>query len=430
MALSPLISRNELGDPIGQDDDAPPSLTALPMVAPASMPDVQMPTLRPLITTPRMQRENYLQNAISSTPLGLTHGPAHGFWGNVRRIAEGIGNVAGDVLDPGAAERIPGSQLNREARVASGQRELAGLQSEDRADATAASENSLRGAQTAASEEATREAPGKAASEQGLQGAEKSHLNAETDALSQPQYEVHDTAAGPLFVNKKTGAAQHLSLDGLPVGPKIQTETVQLQIGGNPHAVLTNKDTGEVIKDLGPSGIKPPTVSVNEGREERNDVLKAYQPTLDSAERMNVMTESYEKAIKNHDQQAMLNLLANHLGMTMGLQKGSRITRDLYNEAAQSTPWLAKVGAKFDKDGYLSGVTLNPTQMRQMVDLAQSRYQEDAKRSRSTASYLGAKDDGPARIPGEATIRFYVAKANGDPQKAKQLAAQDGWSVQ
>ena len=94
---------------------------------------------------------------------------------------------------------------------------------------------------------------------------------------------------------------------------------------------------------------------------EKNDLLKAYQPALDSAERMNVMTDAYEKAVKNHDQQAMLNLLANHLGMTMGLQKGARITRDLYQEAAQSTPWLDKIGAKFDSRGYLSGVTLNPT---------------------------------------------------------------------
>ena len=184
--------------------------------------------------------------------------------------------------------------------------------------------------------------------------------------------------------------------------------------------------------DQGESGEKPPQIRVETPGEERgakNDLLKAYQPTLDSAERMNVMTESYEKAVKNHDQQAMLNLLANHLGMTMGLQKGARMTRDIVNEAKQSQPWLQGMESKFDKDGYLSGVTLSPNQMRQMVGLGQERYAEDAKKSRATAQYLGAKDDGPERVPGKATINYYLGLSGGDPNKAKQLATQDGWTV-
>jgi hypothetical protein len=144
---------------------------------------------------------------------------------------------------------------------------------------------------------------------------------------------------------------------------------------------------------------------------------------------MNVMTESYEKAIKDHDQQAMLNLLANHLGMTMGLQKGARLTKDIIKEAKQSQPWLAGMASKFDKHGYLSGVTLSPNQMRQMVSLGQSRYAEDAKKSRATAQYLGATDDGPARVPGDATVRYYTSLAGGDPAKAKALATADGWTV-
>ena len=141
------------------------------------------------------------------------------------------------------------------------------------------------------------------------------------------------------------------------------------------------------------------------------------------------MTESYEKAIKDHDQQAMLNLLANHLGMTMGLQKGVRMTKDIIQEAQQSQPWLQGVQAKFDKDGYLSGVNLSPNQMRQMVELGKSRYAEDTKKARSTAQYLGSNDDGPDRVPGRSTINFYIAKAGGDPAKAKKLATDDGWTV-
>ncbi len=191
-----------------------------------------------------------------------------------------------------------------------------------------------------------------------------------------------------------------------------------------------NDITGEDIKDEGETGIKPPVISIGEGLQQKNALVKAYQPTLDSAERMNVMTDAYEKAMKDHDQQAMLNLLANHLGMTMGLQKGSRLTRDIIHEAQQSTPWLQGLKAKFDSDGYLTGVTLTPQQMRQMVSLGQQRYLEDAKKSRATAQYLGAKDDGPARIPGKSTINYYLSLSNGDVTKAKKMAADDGWSVQ
>ena len=90
----------------------------------------------------------------------------------------------------------------------------------------------------------------------------------------------------------------------------------------------------------------------------RQEVAKIYADPLASAERYNVMTASLDDALKNHDQQAMLNLLTNHIGMTMGLQKGARITQAILEEAQKSQPWLANIKAKFDGDGYLSGVTL------------------------------------------------------------------------
>jgi hypothetical protein len=161
----------------------------------------------------------------------------------------------------------------------------------------------------------------------------------------------------------------------------------------------------------------------------RSTAIKTYQPAMDSAERFNVMTQNYEDAIKDHDQQAMLSLLANHLGMTMGLQKGSRLTKDIINEAKNSRPWLQGMVSKFDKDGYLSGVTLSPAQMRQMVSLGQGRFSQDISKARNEAQYIGVKDDGPQRTPSKTTINYYTALAGGDANKAKQLAAADGWSV-
>jgi hypothetical protein len=125
----------------------------------------------------------------------------------------------------------------------------------------------------------------------------------------------------------------------------------------------------------------------------------------------------------------MLSLLANHLGMTMGLQKGARLTRDIIQEAIQSRPWMAGIKTTFDKDGYLTGVNLTPQQMRQMLDLGRDRFTEDVRRARSEGRYIGSTDDGPDREPSKATINFYLGQTNGDVAKAKDLARQDGWTV-
>lgn len=191
--------------------------------------------------------------------------------------------------------------------------------------------------------------------------------------------------------------------------------------------------TGEVkFKDAlkGIARKRPQVTSINnEVRKDRTAGLKAYTPALESAERFNVMAKNYEDAIKAHDQQAMLSLLANHLGMTMGLQKGARLTKDIIHEAEQSRPWLQGLAAKFDGNGYLSGVNLTPEQMRQMVNLGRERFAEDISKGRSEAKYMGVDDDGPTRTASKATKNHYIHLANGDAQKASELMKADGWGV-
>ena len=142
------------------------------------------------------------------------------------------------------------------------------------------------------------------------------------------------------------------------------------------------------------------------------------------------MAQNYEDAVGHNDQQAMLSLLYNHLGMTMGLQKGARMTQALIQEAMKSRPWLQGMTSKFDKDGYLSGVTLTPEQMRQMVGNAQGRFNQDAAKAKSSADFIGLKNGGPTRIPNEATKRYYLHLAQNDPGKATQLMLTDGWKPQ
>lgn len=114
--------------------------------------------------------------------------------------------------------------------------------------------------------------------------------------------------------------------------------------------------------------------------EREKDVRKQYDTARDADERLDRMKASYTKGLKG-DQQAMLALLTDHIGMTLGMQKGARITKDILNEATQSQPWLAKIGAKFDDRGYLSGVALGPDQMRQMLDLGYEARNRQWKRS-------------------------------------------------
>lgn len=99
------------------------------------------------------------------------------------------------------------------------------------------------------------------------------------------------------------------------------------------------------------------------------DADAEYQAAIDRAR---TMEQNLAAALKG-DQQAMLSLVANHIGMTLGAQKGARINQAVWNEAVASTPWLQKIGAKFSDQGYLSGVTLAPDQMQQMVGLAHEK---------------------------------------------------------
>lgn len=107
------------------------------------------------------------------------------------------------------------------------------------------------------------------------------------------------------------------------------------------------------------------------GSKDYNDTKTAYEAAVD---RTDTMDKNLQNGLQG-DQQAMLSLVANHIGMTLGAQRGARITRAVWDEAISSTPWLAKVSAKFSDDGYLSGVTLAPEQMRQMVRLAHEKTQ-------------------------------------------------------
>ena len=390
--------------------NAPPSLGPLPALAGPAPDMASMGGLKPIVTNPRQQLEQSLQEKMSAF-----QNPAkpQGFW-------QKLGH---------ALAQNPYSMSYRNTMEDRRSQELAGLKKQDVDAQNAASDSTLRGAQAG---EAT-------ARTQAIENpVEKSAWKVNPDYIG-PNGE-------PIQENEATGEMR--IAQGLPAGVRryekpikgeSPTEDLQQQISDAEAKgdTATAKQLQQRLKDLNPQAEQ--RFSFDMGKEgdsaDRQDVqtrkaiYATYQPVMDSAERFNVMSRNYEDAVKNHDQQAMLSLLYNHMGMTMGLQKGARMTQALIKEAQKSQPWLQGMEAKFDKDGYLTGVTLSPTQMQEMVHNAQGRYSEDVTKARNEAGYLGAKDDGPDRTPNSSTINYYINLANGDAAKAKQLAEQDGWKV-
>lgn len=428
--MAPLAKTLDPSQSLLPDDMMP---AAAPPPVPAMMSQAAPATPNPLqqnISNDQQQLQKV--RWAQQNPWGTANNHP-GVVGKIAHVLSTAGQIAGDIFAPSAMALAPGTNLNRDIQEGHLTHRLNEEQEEE-------SQNQSRDAGTQATQLANANEPEKAKLGNELTQSTIDKNNA--DAAPKPVDLAH---AYGVAVQRAIAEGRdpltdpvvgHLS-DAIQA---IQKQPAESGVGKTtdittPQGIRTmgyDPKTGKYDIDNGPTGYRPPVTRVETPTEQRgakNDILKAYQPTLDSAERMNVMTESYEKAVKDHDQQAMLNLLANHLGMTMGLQKGARMTKDIVNEAKQSQPWLQGIESKFDKDGYLTGVTLSPNQMRQMVGLGQSRYAEDAKKSRATAQYLGAPDDGPERVPGKSTINYYLGLTHGDPNKAKELATQDGWTV-
>lgn len=145
---------------------------------------------------------------------------------------------------------------------------------------------------------------------------------------------------------------------------------------------------------------------------EYSDAKTAYDGAL---HRQTLMHKNMQDALKDkEDQQAMLSLVANHIGMTLGAQKGARINQSVWNEAVESRPWLAGAEAKWGPDGYLQGVTLSPGQMKQMVKLADESTEvtkEDLERIHDRINE-GVAHKSPSPTGGEKKTPD-VAKAKG-----------------
>jgi hypothetical protein len=152
-------------------------------------------------------------------------------------------------------------------------------------------------------------------------------------------------------------------------------------------SVMYNRRNGQVV--AAGNGLVDPKIM--------GEVNKALEPARDADTRYRVMADNEVKALGGK-QQSMLLLVANHIGMTLGQQKGSRITQAVWNEAIESAPWLARAKSRFNSDGYLSGVTLTPDQIEQMVELAKERRMRLWQQVQQTGKQYGVQIDVPSDL--------------------------------
>ncbi len=125
---------------------------------------------------------------------------------------------------------------------------------------------------------------------------------------------------------------------------------------------------------------------------------KAYLPALDADERLKIMLQNQKEGNENKSPQADLSLLANHVGMTLGLQKGARITQAYLQEAQHARPISGDLQVLWDKVS--SGELLTPEQRQEMVNLALERRAEEWNKARRLASFSGNVGGEPAADPG------------------------------
>lgn len=99
------------------------------------------------------------------------------------------------------------------------------------------------------------------------------------DKITTSHVVAQDGSVIAIHSDPKTGKTTHeIVYKG---DPKVNTELTKLEVNGKPHTVVFDKNTNSVVKDLGETGEKPPTVNVN--AESHQESMKGKE-LLDKAE--------------------------------------------------------------------------------------------------------------------------------------------------
>lgn len=121
-------------------------------------------------------------------------------------------------------------------------------------------------------------------------------------------------------------------------GKKLSVQ--DLQVGGMPHKVVVDENTGDVVKDLGQSGIKPATVNVNAGLTESDRLgtrlAKPYQTSLDASNAQLEKIADARAMINGNAEAQALGVPKVLTALVSGQGSGVRITQPELNAIARA----------------------------------------------------------------------------------------------
>jgi hypothetical protein len=265
-----LLPHPDAGPPPGNITMGSPA----PTLSPSPMPNVEAPRGTVSGETNELGRLldtgsgiSQIGDKIQNSRLGEAHPLLGKLLGGLTQGAATIGDIGlragGGGIGELAEQMIPGTEGHHELLVNRENKQLNEATANAQKEAQAASENATAGKTNAE----TPEVAPNAESTRNLQGAEAEHAGAEAGAISRPQLEVHDTEEGPILVNRTTGTAQHVTVDGQPVGPKLKLTESQPIIDptdNKPHTYMLDEKGNKKV-DLGVHYERPQNVNVNAG---------------------------------------------------------------------------------------------------------------------------------------------------------------------
>jgi hypothetical protein len=407
-AVGPKAPMPDMGPPPTPAGLAPPNSGPMPAAIATPGPNEAPPSVMaprgtiPADTAELARKEStgsgisQIHGMIENSALGQAHPLLGKILGWGAQIPAMLGDIAGSAVAPEITRNLPGTEYHHDVLVKQGQRQVAGDE------ANAAKEAETRETNARAGEVANpADTVSPLTTDNGIYAfhtkgggvtplTDQSGEQLQSKDKEQPQ-NVHVLPDGHVISITKGPDGQPQAQVVYKGDPAVKTEVKQLEIGGKPHQVLVNSQTGETVKDLGVTGEKPTTVNVNAGTNQLDKEIKQYggghQKAVDTAGSQLEKIEDAENMIRGNAEAQALGIPKVLTALVGGQGTGVRITQPELQAIAKAR------GIQGDFEGFLNKASgqgaLTKTQQQQLTQIM-----EDVKNriQQKLAIHSGALD--------------------------------------
>jgi hypothetical protein len=373
------ISQMDQPPPLAPQPTAPPVALSSQLPSPGQAPKSPAQQELARITAPPIQGGPDAHTNADTGRSGI--GKIHNQW--LRGLAT-VADVIASGVFPNFGTFIPGTSahhnmLVNQARNNVNQEQKTATEEANRQHLGA--ENGLTEANTEKTQAETAALPGEQSDKHSLTQAQISNLNSEVDSRN-PDKEtssVHVLPNGKVISvhsDPKTGkSTAEVVYEGEPgTSPKV----VSLEVGGKPHQVIVDEKTGQQIKDLGPTGEKPPTVNVNTSNSLADREIKQFgephQKAVDASSAQLEKIDDAKKLITGNASGQALGIPKLLTALVSGQGSGVRITQAELNMIGHARGIQGDVEGFFKKlsgQGQLSAI--QQQQYSQILDDVKAR---------------------------------------------------------